>query len=36
MNAEHAQGAIYDLAGRKVSKPTKGVYIQNGVKVLVK
>ncbi len=29
-------GAIYDLSGRKVSKAVKGVYIQNGKKVLVK
>ena len=26
--------AIYDLSGRKVSKPTKGLYIQNGKKVI--
>ncbi len=32
-----ANGAIYDLAGRKVSKAVKkGIYIQNGKKVLVK
>lgn len=29
-------GNIYDLAGRKISKPTKGIYIQNGKKYLVK
>ena len=27
---------IYDLQGRKVSKPTKGVYINNGKKVIIK
>ncbi len=31
-----ADGAIYDLSGRRVSKAVKGVYIQNGKKVLVK
>ncbi len=31
-----ANGAIYDLSGRRVSKAVKGVYIQNGKKVLVK
>ena len=35
--AENAGAAIYDLAGRKVSKLVdKGVYIQNGKKLLVK
>ena len=29
-----ADGAIYDLQGRKVSNPTKGVYIINGKKVI--
>ena len=28
--------AIYDLTGRKVENPTKGIYIINGKKVLVK
>lgn len=27
---------IFDLQGRKVSKPTKGVYINNGKKVIIK
>lgn len=27
---------IYDLSGRKVQKPNKGVFIKNGKKVLVK
>lgn len=26
----------YDLSGRRVSKPTKGVFIQNGKKVVIK
>ncbi len=33
---EIANGAIYDLSGRRVAKAVKGVYIQNGKKVLVK
>ncbi|MBO7067581.1 MAG: hypothetical protein J6W52_02725 [Bacteroidaceae bacterium] len=28
--------AVYDLSGRKVQKPQKGLYIQNGRKILVK
>ena len=27
---------IYDLSGRQVTKPTKGIYIKNGKKILVK
>ena len=34
--ATSADNAIYDLAGRKVAAPAKGIYIQNGKKVLVK
>ena len=30
------EGAWYDLSGRKVKNPTKGIYIQKGKKVLVK
>ncbi len=33
---EVKSGAIYDLSGRQVSKAVKGVYIQDGKKVLVK
>ncbi len=33
---EAAGSAIYDLAGRQVSKAAKGIYIINGKKVLVK
>ena len=29
-------GQIYDLSGRKVQKPTRGIYIQNGRKLIVK
>ena len=28
--------AVYDLAGRKVTVPAKGVYIKSGKKILVK
>ena len=31
-----ADGKYYDLQGRRVVKPTKGVYIVNGKKVYVK
>ncbi|MCD8301965.1 MAG: calycin-like domain-containing protein, partial [Prevotellaceae bacterium] len=31
-----AANAVYDLSGRKVSAPSKGIYIINGKKVLVK
>ena len=31
-----ADGPVYDLAGRRVSKPTHGIYIQNGRKVMYK
>ena len=33
---ESAQTVIYDMQGRKVDNPTKGLYIINGNKVLVK
>lgn len=33
---ETAEGVIYDLAGRRVEKATKGIYIMNGKKMLVK
>jgi len=31
-----ADGPVYDLAGRRVTKPTHGIYIQNGRKVMYK
>lgn len=31
-----ADNAVYDLAGRRVSHPTKGIYIMNGKKFIVK
>lgn len=36
LKTEAADDAIYDLSGARVSKPTKGLYIQNGKKLLVK
>ena len=32
----NAQGGFYDLLGRKVAQPTKGLYIVNGRKVTIK
>jgi hypothetical protein len=29
-------GEVYDLSGRRIQKPTKGLYIQNGKKVVIK
>ena len=36
VKAEQADGAIYNLAGQRVEKTTKGVFIQNGKKFVVK
>ena len=33
---EQAAGQLYDLSGRHVSRPQRGIYIQNGKKILVK
>jgi len=30
------EGSMYDISGRKVSRPSKGIYIQNGKKIAVK
>ena len=35
-NTQSADGAIYDLQGIRVSNPTKGIYIQNGRKAVMK
>lgn len=35
-DAECSQTIYYDLQGRRVTNPTKGIYIMNGKKVLVK
>ena len=34
--AEAEQGAIYNLAGQRVSKAVRGIYVKNGKKVVVK
>ena len=36
ISLEDSDGTIYDLSGRKVSKPQHGVYIVNGKKAMVK
>ena len=35
-NAGNADDSMYDLGGRKVSNPAKGLYIRNGKKVIIK
>ena len=35
-NDTNYDGSVYDLQGRKVSNPTKGIYIVNGKKVVIK
>ena len=34
--AKSASNDVFDLSGRRVSNPTKGIYIIDGKKVLVK
>jgi len=34
VNTDVAKGAVYDLSGRRVSQTQKGIYIQNGKKIL--
>lgn len=34
-NAEKAGAPVYDLSGRRIATPTRGIYIQGGKKVLV-
>jgi hypothetical protein len=35
-SATKNDGNIYDLQGRRVTKPTKGLFVVNGKKVVVK
>lgn len=35
-NLKPETSAVYDLGGRKVNKPTKGLYIKNGKKVVIR
>ena len=30
------EGAVYDLSGRRVAKPSRGIYVKNGKKVVIK
>ena len=34
--ASETDGAIYNLSGQRVSSPSKGIYIQNGKKIILK
>lgn len=34
--SDNDQGSIYDLNGRRVEQPTKGLYIKNSKKYVVK
>ena len=36
LNGEHGTQEVFDLSGRKVSQPTRGLYIVNGKKVIIK
>ena len=36
MNSENVDGVVYDLQGRRISQPTKGLYIVNGKKYIKK
>ena len=36
INDSKVDDSVYDLMGRKVSKPAKGIYIKNGKKVIIK
>ena len=33
---ETEEGAVFDLSGRRVEKPGKGIYIRNGKKIVTK
>jgi len=35
-NTQDTNDTYYDMQGRRISKPEKGIYIQNGKKVVVK
>lgn len=36
LSSSEEEGIIYDISGRRVSRPAKGIYIQNGRKIAVK
>ena len=35
-NFDYANSAVYDISGRRVSKPVKGLYIVNGKKIVIR
>ena len=35
-NVQRSTFNVYDLQGRKVANPTKGLYIVNGKKIVIK
>ena len=35
-NSANGDGEVYDLQGRRVSAPSKGIYVKNGKKVIIK
>ena len=35
-NDSKVDDSVYNLMGRKVSKPAKGIYIKNGKKIIIK
>jgi hypothetical protein len=36
LNIDYSSSAVYDLSGRRVSKPGKGLYIVNGKKIVIR
>ena len=36
IEADKTDGQVYDLSGREVTKPMKGIYIKDGKKVMIK
>lgn len=36
IEADKTDGAVYDLSGRQVTKPTRGIYIKDGKKMIAK
>ena len=35
-NTDEGDGQIYDLQGRKVQQPVRGIYVKDGKKIVVK
>ena len=36
LNVDYSNSAVYDLSGRRVNKPVKGLYIVNGKKIVIR